>query len=120
MNKIDIHQLHLHHEDSTVEAKKAKGGLPASVWETYSSFANTDGGTILLGVVEMEDHSLCVEGLNDAVKMEKDFWNQVNNRQITNVNLLTNRMVHIEEVADKKIMVIEVPRAERNKWYAMD
>ena len=33
-----------------LECKLAKTAIPANFWETYSSFANTDGGTILLGV----------------------------------------------------------------------
>ena len=89
MHKIDIHSLNLYHESNTIEAKKALGGLPASLWETYSAFANTDGGIILLGVEELEDHSLNAIGLKDAAKMEKDFWNKVNNRQTVNLNLLT-------------------------------
>ena len=113
MHKIDIHSLNLYHESNTIEAKKALGGLPASLWETYSAFANTDGGIILLGVEELEDHSLNAIGLKDAAKMEKDFWNKVNNRQTVNLNLLTNKMVRKETVDGKDILVIEVPRAER-------
>lgn len=58
-------QLDENHER---ECKLAEGGLPESIWETYSAFANADGGTILLGVREHRD-PFTVNGL--ATKYEK-------------------------------------------------
>ncbi len=55
---IDFSNLSAYREGNQLEAKKATKGLPNSIWETYSSFANTDGGLILLGVEEVKDHAL--------------------------------------------------------------
>ena len=62
---------------------------------------------------EAENMTLRAVGLKDIYKIEKDFWNQINNKQVVSVNLLTERMVHAECVDGKNILVIEVPRAER-------
>ena len=49
---FDISKLSEYREDNCLEVKKATDGLPHSIWETYSSFANSDGGLIVLGVEE--------------------------------------------------------------------
>lgn len=100
-------------EGNRFEAKLAKGGIPTSLWETYSSFANTDGGLILLGVKENKNHSFNIEGIDKPEQMEKLFWDNVNNKRIVNINILNNTNVQIKNIGDKCIMAITVPRAER-------
>lgn len=101
-------------EDAHLEAKSAKGGFPDSFWDSYSAFANSDGGIILLGVEENSNHTLYIQdGLADAVKMKESFWRMVNNRQKISHNIVTNSMVYIAQLEGKNILVVEVPRAER-------
>ena len=45
-------------EGNDLEYKKAKNALPDSFWETYSAFANTNGGKIILGIDEKNERSL--------------------------------------------------------------
>lgn len=113
MTSFDIESLSSYREHNQLEAKKAKGGFPGSFWETYSAFANTDGGVILLGVKEGEDGSLHPEHGVDVAKLRKDFWNMVNNRQKISANIVTERMVSEEILEDNPILVVRVPRAER-------
>ena len=111
---IDFSKLEQYRENNRIEAKKAMGGLPGSIWETYSAFANTLGGIILLGVEEWPDKTLHAVDLPDPDKLIKEFWNNVNNPNKTSVNLLSSKDVFVQEVGGNHIVVINVPRAERS------
>ena len=115
MNKLDfdISKLSEYREDNCLEVKKATNDLPNSIWETYSSFANSEGGLIMLGVEEDKNHQLHITGVNNPDELVRDFWNTINNPQKISLNILTDKMVSVQTVEDKQIVVIEVPRAER-------
>ncbi len=110
---IDLNHLEQYRENNRIEAKKALGGLPHSIWETYSAFANTLGGIILLGVEEHKDKSLHAIDLPDPEKLIKEFRDLVNNPNKASVNVLTSKDVQIETVDGCHIIAIYVPRAER-------
>lgn len=113
-SSFSLELLTTYKENSLLEVKSARGGLPNSLWESYSAFANSEGGVIVLGVKEnTKDGSLYVEGLDDVHKMLKDFWNMVNNRQKVSCNILTDSMAIPDKLEGKNVIVIRVPRAER-------
>lgn len=47
-----------HNDDADYEAKSCAMTLSKSVWESVSAFANTDGGTLLLGVDENKNFTV--------------------------------------------------------------
>ncbi len=110
-----LDQLHIDSfkEGNRFEAKLAKGGIPNSIWETYSSFANTEGGLILLGVKENKNHTFAIEGIQNPEQLVKAFWDGVNNKKVVNINILNNSNVEIKDIDGKQIIAINVPRAER-------
>ncbi|HAI11587.1 MAG TPA: transcriptional regulator [Phycisphaerales bacterium] len=102
-------------EDKDWEFKSAKGGLPASMWETYSAMANTDGGVIVLGIKELDSGQFEVQGLDNPARIEKNFWDTINNRGKVSANLLANSDVLLESVDGKTLLVVQVPRAQRRQ-----
>ena len=116
-NTFDLSQFDEYREDNRREVKKAEGGLPVSLWDTYSSFANCYGGVIILGVKENKDGSWKTTGLQNASKLCKEFWDNMNNPKKVSVNLLSEDDVQTYEVGDNKdvIMVIYVPMAKREQ-----
>ena len=109
---IDFSNIESYRENNRIEAKKAIGGLPESIWETYSAFANTLGGIILLGVEELRDKSFRAVDLPSPQWLIEDFWDIVNNPKRVSVNVLSPKNVTVEEIQGKRIVAIRIPRAE--------
>jgi len=92
-----------------------KGKLPADLWTTYSAFANTHGGVILLGVREKPIGRFHLEGVSNPQRLITDLFNTLNNPSKVNCNLLSDRNVQQIELDGKILLLIRVPAAGRKQ-----
>jgi ATP-dependent DNA helicase RecG len=99
-------------ECKLAQGQDGKGELPKDFWPTYSAFANTYGGVVLLGVRE-KNGQFSVAGLANIEKIRTDLFNTVNNPAKVSVNLLTDRDVTVRELGDKQVLEIRIPSASR-------
>ena len=112
----DIAKILRYGEHITLECKLAEGGLPKSLWETYSAFANTEGGTILLGIEENQreddfNKRFVIKGVHSIRNLLKAFWDTINSSKV-NVNLLTDKDVEVVRFRNVDIIAINVPQAD--------
>ena len=109
-----LESLLIRNESDDLEFKSAAGGFPGNFWDTYSAFANTDGGTIVLGVQEKKGKFFLDNLTEEQIeKYRKDFWNNVNNPSTISRNLMKKEDVVIGNYKDFAFMLFFVPRAPR-------
>ena len=112
-----LEELCLNRESVEVEFKSGKGGFPGSFWETFSAFANTDGGIIVVGVREKEGKFI-PDGLSaDRVQeYTKRFWDAAHNKSCVSVPLLLESDIEVAVCADgvSYVLIFHIPRAPYN------
>ena len=116
MDSQEILEMLKYGEHIRLECKKAESTLPNSVWETYSSFANTDGGVILLGIEEHVketefERRFSFVGVNNPTRRITEFWNTVNSDKVS-ANILVDADIGTCEIHNKTILWIRVPAAD--------
>ena len=116
MDATDIKVLLEVGERISFECKKAENNIPKSVWETYSSFANTIGGIIVLGITENvkfvgEANHFEITGITNPQKLRKEFFDTLNGNKV-NRNILTDSDVEIIDYEGVPLMCITVPQAD--------
>lgn len=99
-------------ENDEIECKEALGGLPKDLWETYSAFANSNGGTLFLGIKE-KSAKFFFTGVKDEENIIKDLWDNLNNPKKVSANILSNNSIEILTIEGAKVIKINVPKADR-------
>lgn len=103
-------------ESVNFECKEAEAGVPKSVYESYSAFANTNGGHIILGIRENKKETnlskrFTIQGIVNAAKQKEDFWNTINGNKV-NTNILVDEDVYVVSNGEIDLLIIHVPRAD--------
>lgn len=118
MDMQGLKQLIYNGEKVDVECKRAENSVPKSAYESYSAFANTNGGYIILGVKEDKtktnpEERFIIQGIENPEKQKEDFWNTINGSKV-NVNILKDENVYVVEENGISLIVIHVLRADFN------
>lgn len=121
MQVDEINYLIRQGEGLKIEFKEAKDSVPHSFYDTVVSFANTDGGTILLGV----DDNGMVTGIDSAakVKLQKDIITAMNSTDVINPPMYVQPI--IVNHPDGEVMVLQIPAGSqihkyRNRIYSRE
>ncbi|MFF0718939.1 ATP-binding protein [Micromonospora sp. NPDC003816] len=98
----------LRNDYSTCEVKKAQGGLPASIWETISAFANASGGYLLLGVDERD--AFAVTGVAEPGATEANLG-----AVCADLEPAVRADISTVELDGRHVVVCEVPQLARDQ-----
>lgn len=91
---------------SAIEAKKADGGLPRSVRESMSAFANTVGGVLVFGVDESAGFR--VTGLTNPAKMSADLASACSDEMEPCIRPL----IGLHEIEGETVLIAEIPELD--------
>lgn len=96
------------------EVKEAKSQLPKSIWETVSSFSNTAGGWIVLGV-KQTNSKFEISGTKNIEQLEQDFNNTLAAKQ--KFNVLIRPVIKKYHFLEGDVLAFYIPLSDKKPVY---
>ena len=103
-----INENHIY-ESGNIEYKRARNELPRDFWKTYSAFANTTGGYIILGITENDEQCFEVTGVLDSDYILNQLFSIGNNPNKVSKNILSTEDIEIDNIDGKTVIIIHIP-----------
>ncbi len=107
--ELDEKQLKQIREDSHTELKESGRKIPDSLYETYSSFSNTGGGVIYLGIKEGKFNEIV--GLSNPDEQKKALISALHSKSKVNYCGVSDSDIQILDINGKKIIRFLVKEA---------
>ncbi|MCF6314386.1 MAG: putative DNA binding domain-containing protein, partial [Verrucomicrobiales bacterium] len=101
-------------ECKAAQGRDGQGELPKDFWPSYSALANTDGGSIFLGVAE-NGSAFERLGIKKPEKVIKELIDTANNREKVSVNLIGNDDVIFHKENNATTIEVKIRRASRTE-----
>ena len=95
-----INENHIY-ESGNIEYKRARNELPRDFWKTYSAFANTTGGYIILGITENDEQCFEVTGVLDSDYILNQLFSIGNNPNKVSKNIFQQRILRLIILMEK-------------------
>lgn len=103
-------------ENLNIEFKTCEKELNKDFWDTYSSFANTDGGIIFLGVKEGKNNKPnIITGIENPDKIIKEIVTTANNPSKVSINLLKGSDILSITEEEKTILAVNIAKLNFKK-----
>ncbi len=107
----DISHLSNLKEGLNVEFKESLTKVPESFYETYSSFSNTDGGVIYLGIKEGRRNTIV--GVQNPIEQKKAIISALHSKEKVSYCSVTDEDIQILDIDGKKVIKVNVSEAPR-------
>ena len=98
-------------ECKLAQGRDGEGSLPEDIWETYSAFANTQGGDIFLGLRELAPGHYELAGISNTAKVIRELTEKLDNPKLVSANILCIDSISIITIDNKDLIQIQVPKA---------